>query len=92
MAKKKVRDQPLSQRQSWVSVDDELSVVAQCQLAGIARSTVYVGKVEEVDAFELLLLRLLDEEYTRHPFYGSRLWWYGLVIKGIPSIESVCSV
>ncbi len=79
MAKKKVRDQPLSQRQSWVSVDDELSVVAQCQLAGIARSTVYVGKVEEVDAFELLLLRLLDEEYTRHPFYGSRkmVVWLG---------------
>lgn len=79
MAKKKVRDQPLSQRQSWVSVDDELSVVAQCQLAGIARSTVYVGKVEEVDEFELLLLRLLDEEYTRHPFYGSRkmVVWLG---------------
>jgi putative transposase len=25
-----------------------------------------------MDEFELLLLRLLDEEYTRHPFYGSR--------------------
>lgn len=51
---------------------DELSVVAQCQLAGIARSTVYAGKTEKVDEFEHMLLRLLDEEYTRHPFYGSR--------------------
>jgi putative transposase len=25
-----------------------------------------------VNEYELLLLRLLDEEYTRHPFYGSR--------------------
>ena len=25
-----------------------------------------------MDDYELLLLRLLDEEYTRHPFYGSR--------------------
>jgi putative transposase len=33
---------------------------------------VYAQKAEKVDEFELLLLRLLDEEYTRHPFYGSR--------------------
>jgi len=46
-------------------------VSAQCQLAGIARSTVYADKAE-VDEVELMLLRLLDEEYTRHPFYGSR--------------------
>jgi putative transposase len=46
-------------------------VAAQCRLAGIARSTVYADKVE-VDEAELMLLRLLDEEYTRHPFYGSR--------------------
>jgi putative transposase len=44
-------------------------------LAGIARSTVYAGKVEVVDEFELLLLRLLDEEYTHHPFLlVCRLW------------------
>ena len=36
-------------------------------MAGIARSTVYADKVE-VDEVELMLLRLLDEEYTRHPF------------------------
>lgn len=72
MAEKKVRDRPLSQRQGWVNSDDGLSVVAQCRLAGIARSTVYAGKAVVVDEAELLLLRLLDEEYTRHPFYGSR--------------------
>jgi putative transposase len=32
---------------------------------------VYADKAE-VDEVELMLLRLLDEEYTRHPFYGSR--------------------
>jgi putative transposase len=47
-------------------------VVTQCRLAGIARSTLYVDKTTVVDEIELLLLRLLDEEYTRHPFYGSR--------------------
>jgi putative transposase len=28
--------------------------------------------LKEADEDELVLLRLLDEEYTRHPFYGSR--------------------
>ena len=28
--------------------------------------------LKAVDEDECLLLRLLDEEYTRHPFYGSR--------------------
>ena len=72
MAEKKVWDQPLSQRQGWVNADDRLSMVAQCRLVGIARSTVYADKAVVVDEVELLLLRLLDEEYTRHPFYGSR--------------------
>jgi putative transposase len=43
---------------------------------------VYAGKVEGVDEFELLLLRLLDEEYTRHPFYGSRKMVVWLVNQG----------
>ena len=29
-------------------------------------------RLEAVDEEELVLLRLLDEEYTRHPFYGTR--------------------
>jgi putative transposase len=56
-------------------------VAAQCQLAGIARSTVYADKVE-VDEVELMLLRLLDEEYTRHPFYGSRKMTVWLRMQG----------
>jgi putative transposase len=37
----------------------------------VARSTLYYQK-SPVSEEELILLRLLDEEYTRHPFYGSR--------------------
>lgn len=56
----------------------------QCQLAGIAQSTVYVGKEAVVDRVELLLLRLLDEEFTRHPFYGSRKMVVWLGAQGHP--------
>lgn len=49
----------------------ELSVRRQCALLGIARSGLYyepVGPSPE----DLTLTRLLDEQYTRTPFYGVR--------------------
>lgn len=45
----------------------------QCELAGVTRSTVYAKHlVAEPNELELTLLREIDAEYTRHPFYGSR--------------------
>jgi putative transposase len=39
----------------------------------ITRSVVYKKRQPEaIDEDECLLLQLLDEEYTRHPFYGTR--------------------
>ena len=50
-----------------------MPLARQCELAGIARSTVYAPRrAAEPDPEELALLALIDEEYTRHPFYGSR--------------------
>jgi len=47
-----------------------ISISRQAQLLGIARSSVYYEPV--VDASSLELMRLIDEEYTKAPFYGSR--------------------
>ena len=45
----------------------------QCVLAAVSRATVYAHqKPKPVDELDLLHSRLIDEEYTRHPFYGSR--------------------
>lgn len=50
-----------------------LSIAQQCRLASVARSSHYVqSEPVTASAEELTLLRLIDEEYTRHPFYGSR--------------------
>ena len=43
----------------------------QCRLLGINRSTLYYRPVG-ARAENLLLMRLLDEQYTRTPFYGVR--------------------
>ncbi len=60
-------------RQEWISQGDVLAVVRQCELAGVSRATVYAHQTPRpIDESDLLLGRLIDEEYTRHPFYGSR--------------------
>jgi putative transposase len=49
----------------------QLSIVRQCELLGLARSSYYYEPVPESEE-DLLLMRLLDEQYTRTPFYGKR--------------------
>ncbi len=48
-----------------------LSIVAQCQLLKVARSTLYYRPVP-VSAEELALMRRMDELHLAYPFYGSR--------------------
>jgi putative transposase len=60
-------------RQSWIAENGVLSQVRQCSLAGVSRSTVYAHqKPVPIDLEDVMLSALIDEEYTRHPFYGSR--------------------
>ena len=49
----------------------EISVRRQCDLLGVNRSGLYYQSRGE-NAENLALMRLLDEEFTRHPFFGSR--------------------
>jgi len=47
-----------------------IPVKRQAELLGIARSTVYYEP--RVDPYSLELMHLIDEQYTKTPFYGSR--------------------
>ena len=63
---------PVSTRRTWAAdAATELSVVRRCDLVGLPRSSYYYAPAEET-ALNLRVMRLIDEEYTRHPFYGSR--------------------
>ncbi len=63
----------MSTRRAWLGRDEALALTRQCDLAGVARSWVYgAAASDRVDAWDLQLLRLIDEQYTRRPFYGSR--------------------
>lgn len=74
MAQKKVADAGLNHEvlRTWIEPDHAtLSVSRQCDLLGLARSSWYYEPCGETTE-NLELMRRIDEEYTRHPFYGSR--------------------
>jgi len=65
----------------------KLSITRQCQLLSLNRATYYASchltnGVE--DSFNIMLMNLIDEEYTRHPFYGTRKMVVYLGNKGYP--------
>jgi putative transposase len=62
----------LELRRSWIQpTHQHLPVRRQCELLGLATASYYYHAIPE-SAENLLYQRLLDEEYTRHPFYGVR--------------------
>jgi len=58
-----------------------ISIRRQCELPDVNRSGVYYEPVGESEE-NLLFIRLLDEQYTRAPFYGSRKMTEWLATKG----------
>lgn len=49
----------------------DLSISRQCSLLELSRASYYRAPMPESEE-NLKLMRLIDEEYTRHPFLGSR--------------------
>ena len=68
---KKERASPVEEKRRWIQDDHpSISISRQCDLIGLSRSSYYFEPAGE-PAENLTLMRLIDEEYTRHPFYGS---------------------
>jgi len=57
----------------WIDRRSVLAVAWQCELAGMHGRSRYGRQAPRIDAAkDLLQCPLIDEEYTRRPFYGSR--------------------
>ena len=61
----------LETRRELVQAEESFSLRAQCRLLGLDRSGLYYDPVAE-GLRNQKFMRLLDKEYTRHPFYGVR--------------------
>jgi hypothetical protein len=49
-----------------------LSVQKQCDLLGLPRSSYYRGgRTEQETPENIEIMRVIDKEYTDHPFYGT---------------------
>ncbi len=65
-------------RLDWIEAGHaELSLVRQCELAGVPRASVYrrmdaANRQAREKEEDLKLRGLIDEQYTNRPFYGSR--------------------
>ena len=64
----------------------ELSLRKQCELLGINRSSYYYEQ-KPIDEEMLFLMRLVDEIYTAHPYFGSRQMVNYLRLKGLVTIH-----
>jgi putative transposase len=71
LALKKSLTAQLSERRRWIEPHPELSVVRQCALVNVGRSGWYYEPVPESEE-NLELMRQIDVQYLKTPFYGSR--------------------
>jgi len=63
----------ISEKRSVIDPDHRsISVSRQCELVGLPRASFYRHSNHEESPENLELMVLIDEEYTRHPFYGTR--------------------
>jgi len=69
MVKKKLPDDIAAKRTLIEPAHSQLSIRRQCELVGLNRSTFYYTPAQE-SAFNLRLMRLIDEQYLKTPFYG----------------------
>lgn len=70
MASKKIGAVAVGERRRWIDPKhSDLSMVRQCELTGLSRSGLYYEPRGE-SAENLELMRHLDEQYTRTPFFG----------------------
>ena len=66
----------MKEKKTLIELEGIFSIRKQCDLLALNRSSYYLKPCMESEE-NLLLMKLIDEEYTKHPFYGSRrmsLW------------------
>src|SRR5947209_220232 len=68
-SKKKLSESVEARRSQVDWSEENLSVRQQCELLGLNRSTVYYTPAEETEE-NLCLMRRIDEQYLKTPFYG----------------------
>jgi putative transposase len=72
---------PLEHRRWMVEKETELTIATQCELLSISKSGVYYKAAPESEE-NLEIMRFLDEQYFKTPFYGVRRLVALLILQG----------
>lgn len=59
------------ERKSKILKDEEISVLRQCNLLGLCRSSLYYTPATESEE-NLRIMNMLDRQYAKAPFYGGK--------------------
>jgi putative transposase len=63
---------PVEDRRAWITpTQGQVSIVQQCTLAGLSRSSYYYEPRGMETAANLALMRVIDRLYLKRPFYGA---------------------
>lgn len=62
----------MAERKTMITRTHALSVVRQCQILGLSRSTAYYQPAP-VSAADLVLMRQIDARHLEYPFAGARM-------------------
>lgn len=62
---------PVEERRVLINKEIDISIEKQCELLSVHKSGIYYKPVVESDV-NLAIMRLLDEQYYKTPFYGIR--------------------
>jgi len=69
---KKNLDLSIEQKRGVINfTNEQISISRQCELLELSRATLYYQS-RGMDDYNLMLMRLIDEEYMNKPYYGSR--------------------
>lgn len=72
MVKKKAVDLSTEEKRELIEWDHpKLSVTKQCTLISLSKGSLYRKSIP-IDAYSLEVMKLIDEQYLKTPFYGSR--------------------
>ena len=70
MAQKKVPNAPVEEKRKMIdSGNTMIPISRQCDLLDLARSSYYYDSKRD-DSYNLYLMNLIDEQFTKTPFYG----------------------
>ncbi len=63
---------PIEKKRQWIDpLNNQLTVREQCRLAGLPRSSYYYQPCQGESPENLCLMKVIDKEYLRRPYYGA---------------------